>query len=39
MEYVKEVFKQGSRYEGWKFNGMRHGTGKFYYLDGGRYEG
>ena len=29
----------GSRYEGYKLNGMRHGFGKFFYQDGGRYEG
>lgn len=25
----------GSKYEGYKVNGMRHGQGKFYYQDGG----
>lgn len=29
----------GSRYEGYKLNGMRHGYGKFYYQDGGMYDG
>ena len=39
MKYVEEVFKMGSRYEGYKLNGMRHGPGKFYYQDGGMYDG
>jgi hypothetical protein len=26
-------------YEGNKLKGMRHGQGKFYYKDGGMYEG
>ena len=34
-----EHFKQGSRYEGMKKNGMRHGKGSFYYQDGGMYNG
>jgi antitoxin component YwqK of YwqJK toxin-antitoxin module len=34
-----EMFKQGSRYEGYKLNNMRHGKGKFFYQDGGLYEG
>jgi hypothetical protein len=29
----------GSRYEGYKLNGLRHGYGKFYYQDGGMYDG
>jgi hypothetical protein len=29
----------GSRYEGYKLNGLRHGKGKFYYQDGGSYDG
>lgn len=36
---MEEHFKVGSRYEGYKLNGMRHGTGKFYYQDGGFYDG
>lgn len=36
---VIEHFKQGSRYEGFKKNGKRHGQGKFFYQDGGMYEG
>ena len=39
MKYVEEVFKMGSRYEGYKLNAMRHGPGKFYYQDGGMYDG
>lgn len=39
MELVIETFKQGSRYEGYKLNDMRHGKGKFFYLDGGLYDG
>lgn len=34
-----ETFKQGSRYEGYKFQDMRHGEGKFFYQDGGMYDG
>ncbi len=34
-----ETFKLGSRYEGYKLNGMRHGPGKFFYQDGGMYDG
>ena len=29
----------GSRYEGYKFKGVREGKGKFYYQDGGFYDG
>lgn len=29
----------GSRYEGYKLNGQRHGRGKFFYQDGGSYDG
>jgi hypothetical protein len=36
---VKEEFKMGSRYEGYKLNGLRHGYGRFYYQDGGMYDG
>lgn len=38
-EFVIETFKLGSRYEGYKLNGMRHGRGKFFYQDGGMYDG
>lgn len=38
-KYVVETFKLGSKYEGYKLNGMRHGHGKFYYQDGGMYDG
>ena len=38
-KFVVETFKLGSKYEGYKLNGMRHGTGKFYYQDGGMYDG
>ena len=38
-EFVIETFKLGSRYEGYKLNGMRHGQGKFFYQDGGMYDG
>jgi hypothetical protein len=37
LEYVIEHFKQGSRYEGTKYQDMRHGQGKFFYQDGGMY--
>lgn len=36
---VEETFAKGSRYNGFKLNGMRHGHGTFHYQDGGRYEG
>ncbi len=39
QNFVVETFKLGSRYEGYKLNGMRHGQGKFYYQDGGLYDG
>lgn len=29
----------GSRYEGYKLQGLRHGYGKFFYQDGGMYDG
>ena len=38
-EFVVEEFKQGSKYEGYKLHGKRHGRGKFYYQDGGMYDG
>ena len=38
-QYVVEHFKVGSKYEGYKLNGQRHGKGKFYYQDGGFYDG
>ena len=38
-QYVVEHFKVGSKYEGYKLNGIRHGKGKFYYQDGGYYDG
>ncbi len=34
-----EEYEVGSKYEGYKKNGMRNGKGKFYYQDGGYYEG
>jgi hypothetical protein len=37
--FVTEVYSQGSRYEGYKVNGVKHGIGRFYYQDGGMYEG
>lgn len=38
-EYVIERYRQGSEYKGYKWEGMRHGFGVFYYQDGGMYEG
>jgi len=38
-EFVVEHFKVGSKYEGYKLNGERHGKGKFFYQDGGFYDG
>jgi hypothetical protein len=39
LQFVTEEFKMGSRYEGYKLNELRHGYGKFYYQDGGMYDG
>jgi hypothetical protein len=39
LQFVTESFKMGSKYEGYKLNGLRHGYGKFYYQDGGMYDG
>lgn len=38
MKFVSEMYNKG-RYEGQKKNGMRHGYGTFYYLEGGKYTG
>ena len=38
-DFVTENFKMGSKYIGYKKNGMRDGDGKFYYQDGALYEG
>ncbi|CAD8063264.1 unnamed protein product [Paramecium sonneborni] len=39
-EKVIEVYGNGSKYEGEKLNGLRHGNGTFFYQDnGGVYEG
>ncbi|CAD8082848.1 unnamed protein product [Paramecium sonneborni] len=37
--FVNEQYQDGSKYHGYKFNGMRHGQGIFYYKDGGYYDG
>lgn len=37
--YVIDHYKQGSRYEGEKVHNLRHGRGKFFYQDGGLYDG
>ena len=34
-----EKYQIGSKYEGYKKNGMRNGKGKFNYHDGGYYDG
>ena len=39
MEFVVEEYETGSRYEGYKKNNIRNGKGKFYYQDGGYYDG
>ncbi len=39
LEYVVERYEVGSRYEGYKKNGLRNGRGKFFYQDGGFYDG
>ena len=36
---VIEHYTNGSRYEGEKLNGMRHGKGRFYYEEGSCYDG
>ena len=36
---VVESYQNNSKYEGEKLNGMRHGYGKFFYQDGGLFEG
>jgi len=38
-ELVQETYEDGSTYDGEKYNGLRHGQGKFFYADGGYYEG
>jgi len=38
-EYVVENYQNDSKYEGEKLNGMRDGRGKFYYQDGGLFDG
>jgi hypothetical protein len=38
MEYVNETYQKGE-YKGYKLNGLRHGTGTFYYKEGGKYIG
>jgi serine/threonine protein kinase len=38
-EKVTEHYMDGSIYEGEKYQGLRHGKGKFYYSDGGMYDG
>ena len=39
IEFVIEQYGVGTRYEGGKLNGMRHGRGKFYYKEGSYYDG
>ncbi|KAM3145144.1 hypothetical protein pb186bvf_002819 [Paramecium bursaria] len=39
IEMVNEIYQDGSRYQGQKVNGMRHGIGVFFYQDGGFYDG
>ena len=39
LEFVEENYSMGSKYIGHKYNGQRHGEGKFYYQDGGLYDG
>ena len=36
---VVEIYPNGSRYEGFKVNGLRHGQGILFYVDGGFYDG
>lgn len=38
-EFVVENYQNNSKYEGEKQDGMRHGRGKFYYQDGGLFDG
>ncbi|CAD8146687.1 unnamed protein product [Paramecium octaurelia] len=39
VENVKERYPNGSRYQGMKRNGLRHGKGKFIHTDGSYYDG
>jgi len=39
IEKIQETYEDGSIYDGEKINGFRHGQGKFFYTDGGYYEG
>lgn len=38
-DMVNEEYKDGSKYEGEKRHGQRHGKGKFTYPDGAAYDG
>jgi hypothetical protein len=38
-EIIKEIYEDGSVYEGEKKNELRNGKGKFFYADGGMYDG
>ena len=35
IQFIVEEYETGSKYEGFKKNGLRHGRGKFFYQDGG----
>ena len=37
--YIEQSFPSGSRYQGFKLNGKRHGQGKFTFKDGSSYDG
>jgi len=37
--FGKEVWADGSKYEGHYFEGMKHGKGLFIWADGSTYEG
>lgn len=39
VEHVIEEYTDGSRYEGQKHTGLRHGRGVFHYSNGGVYDG
>ncbi len=38
-QQVSEVYEDGTKYEGEKFLGKRHGKGTYYYQEGYKYEG
>ena len=39
LTFIIEEYEGGSRYEGNVINGIKNGFGKFFYEDGGSYQG